>query len=540
MLKLLIVDDEPGICELIYGLINWEALGIMSIGSVLNGIDALDIIQSQKPDIVITDIQMPGITGLDLIEKSKAAIGDRTSFIVISGYREFEYAQQAIKYGVEDYILKPIKRDDLNLLLKRIVNKKIEDRENENSVSNMKKELSQKNAILRKNELLKGWLDPEHILSRDLFKFSKGDFLCFCVRVCMTDIDNLNEQIINTVLENIGMRLMKHFGNECYDLEYVINDCKLVLLMNYSDEDHWKYLDRRNVFQSFANEMRIQYEGFKVIFAIGDIADTSDNIGYAISTADEIINFRLMFGTKRLMEYRKIEEVPKEPKYEFKDSEFQQLIKYVTAFQKTEAELLIERIFRRFSDIESYDICNLYTVIYSRLTQLRYEILSSGMRSTKCELLSETKIPYTEKEIYLYLNNCCSITEMRIFFCAYVSQEINYCLELKKQKISEPVRIAQEYVKENLNKQISLEDVASCAFVSAGYLSTLFKDKTGVNFSDYVIGMRIDRARDLLCTTTKTIAEISEEVGYADYRHFSKVFFKTVGIKPTAYRKFYK
>ena len=114
MLKILIVDDEPDICELIHKLIDWEELELTSLGSSQNGIDAMEIILRQKPDIVITDIQMPGMTGLEMIEKASQQ-KLQTKFIVISGYREFEYAQQAIRFGVEDYLLKPISKTDLNL-----------------------------------------------------------------------------------------------------------------------------------------------------------------------------------------------------------------------------------------------------------------------------------------------------------------------------------------------------------------------------------------------------------------------------------------
>ena len=117
MLKILIVDDEPDICELIHKLIDWEELELTSLGSSQNGIDAMEIILRQKPDIVITDIQMPGMTGLEMIEKASQQ-KLQTKFIVVSGYREFEYAQQAIRFGVEDYLLKPISKTDLNLVLR--------------------------------------------------------------------------------------------------------------------------------------------------------------------------------------------------------------------------------------------------------------------------------------------------------------------------------------------------------------------------------------------------------------------------------------
>ena len=152
MLKILIVDDEPDICELIHKLIDWEELELTSLGSSQNGIDAMEIILRQKPDIVITDIQMPGMTGLEMIEKASQQ-KLQTKFIVVSGYREFEYAQQAIRFGVEDYLLKPISKTDLNLVLKRLLQENgavLERRASENAMRN---ELRQKTVILRGNEL---------------------------------------------------------------------------------------------------------------------------------------------------------------------------------------------------------------------------------------------------------------------------------------------------------------------------------------------------------------------------------------------------
>lgn len=110
---------------------------------------------------------------------------------------------------------------------------------------------------------------------------------------------------------------------------------------------------------------------------------------------------------------------------------------------------------------------------------------------------------------------------------------------MQMKKVGEPIRIAQEYVRAHIDRQISLEEVSEQAFVSAGYLSTLFKERTGKNFSDYVIEMRIEEAKRLLRQPALSMSDIAERIGYADARHFSKVFQKMVGVKPTAYRKFY-
>ena len=129
--------------------------------------------------------------------------------------------------------------------------------------------------------------------------------------------------------------------------------------------------------------------------------------------------------------------------------------------------------------------------------------------------------------------------ELADFVCEYVAAEIDYCSLLQTKKVGEPIRIAQEYIRTHIDRQMSLEEVSEKAFVSPGYLSTLFKERTGKNFSDYVVEMRVEEAKRLLRQASYNVGEVAERVGYADARHFSKVFQKVVGIKPTAYRKFY-
>ena len=120
MLKVLIADDEEKICQLIEKLIDWKTLGLSVAAVALNGIDAISKITEHKPDIVITDIRMPGIDGMELIERTKRICPD-TEVIIISGYRHFEYAQTAIRYGVRNYLLKPIHKKELIDALQKCV-----------------------------------------------------------------------------------------------------------------------------------------------------------------------------------------------------------------------------------------------------------------------------------------------------------------------------------------------------------------------------------------------------------------------------------
>lgn len=119
MLKVLIADDEPRVGQLVKHLIHWEELGLSFVDICRDGRTALERIEQEQPEVVITDIRMPVLTGLELVQQVSERF-PQTRFVVISGYRYFEYAQKALKYGVEDYLLKPIDEEELNRTLKKI------------------------------------------------------------------------------------------------------------------------------------------------------------------------------------------------------------------------------------------------------------------------------------------------------------------------------------------------------------------------------------------------------------------------------------
>ena len=124
MLKVVIADDEARILSLIRLLPDWDALGIEVAGTAGNGLEALALIERERPDILITDIRMPGCQGLELIERARRTVPD-IEIIIISGYAHFEYAQTAIKLGVGDYLLKPIKKDELTATLSKLATQSI-------------------------------------------------------------------------------------------------------------------------------------------------------------------------------------------------------------------------------------------------------------------------------------------------------------------------------------------------------------------------------------------------------------------------------
>ena len=169
MLRLLIADDERVIREMIHDLIDWNSLGIEVVGLCKNGIEAYDMVLDEYPDIVLTDIKMPGLSGLELIQKV-SELNQNIQFIILSGYGEFEYAKEALRMGAFDYLLKPVEEEGLTAILERY----IEIREKKRKETDTEEEMDSSVRDSRVKKII------EEINQRYTEKISLGDLADGC------------------------------------------------------------------------------------------------------------------------------------------------------------------------------------------------------------------------------------------------------------------------------------------------------------------------------------------------------------------------
>lgn len=538
MLKVLIADDEPDICELINKLIEWENLNLINIGFAYNGMEALEQILRQKPDIVISDIQMPGFTGLQIIEKVKDELPD-IKFVVISGYQDFEYAQQAIRFGVKEYILKPISKKELNLTLQRIVQEKGLSDKKEQEDMNLREDLQRKNLILRKNELSQCATDFQRMLNEENFSFQEGVFLGVCVHTSLREKKDILAFQATEALENIGTRICDAFREQSYDIEYCVNDCNAYIVMNYSDLNPMDYFRRKDWLQRYLNEANIHYPNLKISIGIGQPVYSAQDLRL-IETSEHANTLRVISDISKVIEYRQeMMRLTGSDVCQFDIGFRQKLLHYIEIYHIDEAKQLVLEKFKFFKEADSINISRIYPETINLIRFLKNSIVDLGLRPEISPEIDGVKNIIGFEEMHKILANTDTLDEIRDFVILYVQTEILYCHAYQKNKIGEPIRLAQEFVKKNIHRQISLEEAAEHAFVSPTYFSTLFKKQTGSTFSDYVIEQRIDEAKRLLKDPSLNISEVAFRVGYADSRHFSKLFQKIVGLKPTAYRKIY-
>ena len=169
MLKVLIADDEQRVCQLLANIIDWSAYGFEVVGVVNDGLAAYDFLQRHTVNVIITDIRMPGCDGMELIQKAQI-LYPNMHFVIISGYSQFDYAQQAIRYGVEDYLLKPIRKKDLVATLETIADKYKLEIQDVKKWKNIEELLEQSKEKVKRTLLEDILKKPEIFLFRDILK----------------------------------------------------------------------------------------------------------------------------------------------------------------------------------------------------------------------------------------------------------------------------------------------------------------------------------------------------------------------------------
>lgn len=535
MIKVLIADDELRICELIFRLIDWESLGMSVIAVAHDGRETIKIIKNEMPDIVITDIRMPGYNGVDVIRIGKEYNSD-IQFIIISGYSQFDYAQNAIHYGVSDYLLKPVKAEELTKALLRI---KSRIDKNNQMYSQVKKAwtLEQQNRRLYREQLI---MEIAHgkgfdVLTKDMNTLNeqyKYEFIpgFFTIVIVKADGLNFEEKTESSFLyEKIQQSLSFAFAPVMQEMQGTMFDNgTYIFLFNYENE----YAEIESQIHRLLNQMLLQKDVFKKLhltIGLGKRVNCLAEVGKSYETAYLAIKDRILVGTDRIIEGKE--------KIVVQD--------YKDYFLHTVRELenVVENLdYKRISDI----IQEWGTALSKDKEINGYQIEQSAKALVNSYLLSMQKNNYTLdeddnllKDFMKSIENCISLGEIQELLSGTLEQSLSEYRHKRALSGSKPIRDAKEYIRNNLAGNLTIQEVSEYIGYSSAHFSVRFKQECGITFSDYVMESRIEKSKELLKNTRETIESIAAAVGYSDVKSFTKNFKKYTEVKPSQYRKIY-
>lgn len=537
MIRVVVADDEEKVCQLICSLIDWKALDMEIVGVAHNSIEALELIQSLHPDIMITDIRMPGYDGLELINRGKQIKND-IEFIIISGYSHFEYAQTAIKYGVSDYLLKPIKKNELLVSLNKICEKHKLKTEQLTREERLKIRLQSDidklrtgflTEILFKKGTNREVLDIKKCNDSYHFRFHPGCFQVFIIKMdcAYEDLFKSSVKIFENRIAQVLRLLLKE---ECFDMEICFQNSKTYCLLNYDNNNKKKI---RKQIKASLDELLVQNSIFNKIqltIGLGIAVNNINDLKKSLITAEVAIEQRLIEGTKKL-----IENVP----IQCNSSENDGLLSEFTKNMEAALEFLDPNgVLESIDYIRNKALSTPNIVGHELLNVVKeaFNIYLMLLRKHQFNLENQENLL---ESFSLNIELCSSASQLFGYLKSIVNDSVNSAIENRRQAYIKPIREAKQYIQQNYMKPITLKEVSSFVGFNDSYFSSLFKKECGINFLEYLSEIRMNKAKELLKETNLSVACICEAVGYNDLKHFIKLFKKYSGLKPNEFRKLY-
>lgn len=524
MLKLLIVDDEQEIREGIKYSVDWEKNDIQVVGEAVNGTEALSIINNTFPDIVLLDIRMPEMNGLQLLE-ALSITHPYIKPIILSGYEDFEYARKGIQFGAFDYLLKPCRPNEiLNTVLKAKTSIQTENnrlevyRKYENDYKEFLPVVKTKylNILLTDSKQDESFLQKLTFLQFDIaFK----NLVVAVIRYDPVQSSSLNmsnedsEQLNNSVAG-----LAKSIISDEYRCESIEVKDDIVLLINVNPEKNLSIELIDKVKAEIANSFSIT-----VSIGISNFCPNVSELHIAFQEALHAVEFKFFFGENSTIVFNSIKNQYNNNKSYPIDLE-RQLLNCIKAMDEKNIPIKLNSFFDALAQVESNKsfIIKSYHALLFSLYQLCIENNNTGEEILS--LLSSSDSNYS-------LSTIDRLKQSMSDLILSTSRRIN------DNKVSNKlIDSIVKYINENYNKNLSLETVAKNTYITPSYVSLLFKQVLGINFVDYLHKIRLNKACELLRDPKLKSYEIAYMVGYNDDKYFSQIFKKHLGLTPTQYR----
>ena len=515
MYKILIVDDEKMIRLGMKKVLPWESLGIIEVYDAASGKEALGIIREKKPEIMISDIQMTEMTGLELIEAARKIVPE-LRVIVLTGYDNFEYARQSLRLQVQDFFLKPIEEDELA----RAVGKQV------NYLEDLKAE--EKNLrLLQRTQGTAEQTELEHYMRNLVHKRDDMGKL----------LDNLREYY--------------HFDTE---MELKLMLIVPTLYMNQQPtEENFQAMSVKNVCMGMvdAQERGITFSDDDGTIAITWFeAETGDVVLDAIEELSDILKDEFDAKPKMVVGsavhgFANLFISYNDARF-LLDNEKEGIRDIVQTFGAQNKADIFRDIYAELKGIMCANVGNTDYVMkafnsFSKATQ-SYNLSPAMVRRNCFEIASALYFSYMGDSGEVESGKLDSLSKSLICAdreeaCEVTRMFISQLLGKEEENVHEIITKAKHYIDEHLTEELSVSNIAASLYITPNYFSRLFKRVTKEGCNEYIVRKRIEKAKSLLETTSMKTGKIAMMVGYRDTNYFSLAFKKHTGRSPTKYRE---
>ncbi len=524
-MKVLLVDDEKLERVLIRKGYDWEANGFEIIGEAGSGEEALELFDIKEPDIVITDINMPYMDGLELTEKiSQRSIKCRV--VIVTGYREFEYARRALQLGVKDFILKPVNINDIANIMKNI-KKEMQEEEGHHLEYSQLKETARQNQDIVIESFLQLLVEnrieeKEAIHKLEMYGLERLLMECACINIKPFKNQDgvIEEEALATSKKILDFIWDNYNLNSISFIHYL---CNIIIYLVGEDAK-----ESKKIASEIKNRINVDLN-MEVDVGISQIQHNYTGISKAYRQAEKAISASVILGRNSCITYDEYANIKKANQGNT-EINWQDFVFSVENCLESKAIGYIDEYTNLIKKAGVTDTEYLKLMAMNMLSKAATVLTRHG--KSLGQLVGETWL-------YEEVSKIETVKEMNGCLKNIISHILKYSDSLRNKKSNKLVDQALEYIDSHLYEQsLTLKSIAGKVYTNESYLSRVFKQETGEGLIEYINRKRIEQSIVLLNTTDLKAYEIAEEIGFSDSHYFGICFKKQVGVTIKEYKKF--
>lgn len=533
MLKMIIADDEEIVRDGLRNIIPWQEFGIEIIGDASDGEEAYELCRELKPDILFTDIRMPLLDGLEVAMKLKEEKRD-IKVIIISGIQDFNYAKTALDLDAEGYILKPVKINELKGVINRVANSINMRRNREEEMLVLKKQLTENIPLMQENFIrdlvFDAFYDEQEIIQK-LKYFNIPFKIDENTTAAVLEIDDYRDivrnyqeegrQLLNLLVYDVVKKIV---GNYNAGMCVHAGEYKYVIVFNRTAQLEKSHIGICEEIMSCVRELA----DVTVSIGLGRPADRISQISISYREALEALKYKFYTGNNSLLNIDDFIEGTKDFNYSYLFGLEKQLMDCIKLGDNSKVSQILDDMLgplctnKKVSSAYLQSVCIEIICILSRLAyefnEDIEEIISGYSRIFDNILLKENML------------------ELKNYILSILLKVTDHINKKYIKNSEDTINKIKQIVNDRYMEDLSISGISEEVYLTPNYVSLIFKRETNITVTDYITGVRILKAKELLMTTDLQVQKIAEMVGYDNPHYFSTVFKKQTGIHPMKYR----
>ncbi|WP_059054151.1 response regulator transcription factor [Paenibacillus senegalimassiliensis] len=525
-MRVLLADDEPVILRGLKKLISWDELGLHIVGEAQDGYELRQLIPECSPDLIISDISMPGLSGIDIIKELHEQ-GRPIKVIFISAYQEFAYAQQAVQYGALDYLVKPVSKPHLESVLRRAVDMIREENEEERTKERLD-HYERKHRTVTISEYLDSLMDGDQRAANELTRMGAVPLSRY-TSICLIEIDDemggeshwaeRERKLVHFALNNI----MKETLDSCDNCLMFVKDGRYGILVQFEHPEEPRRLIG-NLHEQITSFLKL-----KLSAGIGQTVSGIELADASYRSALKALQSKYFTGLNQIINAEELEQGAVTDEIPVISELQEEIIKALCSQNKKLLEEMTDRLRRGVIRQAKGNKVLAVTSMYNTVLALEQELTQFGIPSRFSRRAESSLLD----RLTSHATFAGAMDEL-IAIIQHMFEQLNG--KLANKEVAELTKV-KAYIAEHFAENITLESIAAIIYMNPYYFSSFFKKHTGKNFKQVLTEERMKHAIGLLLTTDLMIYEIAEAVGYNNARHFSDMFKKLYGKLPQEYRQ---